>query len=110
LSQQPPADPFVAPPPPIVGNPLFPPHVLESKAAEVREESRNALIMSIFGLICFGFILGYLALRKANSALETISVYQVAQERRGIAMTAKVLAIVDIVAWIVGLILRFVLS
>jgi len=110
LSQQPPADPFVAPPPPVVGNPMYPPLMLERKAEEVREDSRNALIMSIFGLVCFGFVLGYFALRKANSALDTITLYQVAHERRGIAMTAKVLAIVDIVGWIAGLILRFALS
>jgi len=59
---------------------------------------------------CFGFIFGFIAFRKANEALETIDLYQVAQEKRGIAMTAKILSIVDIVGWIAALLARFILS
>ena len=112
MSQTPPGDPFIPPPPPstVIGNPMYPPNVLESKAAEVRDDSRNALILGIIGLICFGFILGYLAIRKANAALETIAIYEVAQERRAVAITAKVLGFVDIIGWVVVLILRIVTS
>jgi hypothetical protein len=113
MSQQPPpnpSQPFVPPPPPSpFGNSPYPPNVLAGKAADVASDAKTALILSIIGLFCFGFILGFLAFRKANAALETIQIYEVAQDKKGLAMTAKVLAIVDIVAWIVVLILRFTL-
>jgi hypothetical protein len=112
MSQLPPDpnQPFVPPPPPPpspYGNSPYPPNVLASKSATVASDVKTALILACIGLFCFGFILGYLALRKANEALETIQIYEVAQDKKSLAMTAKVLAIVDIVAWIIGLILRF---
>jgi hypothetical protein len=88
---------------------MYPESVLAAKAAAVASDAKNALILSIVGLFCFGFIFGYLAFRKANEALETIAIYDVAHDKRGLAMTAKVLSIVDIVAWIAGLIARFAL-
>jgi hypothetical protein len=89
---------------------MYPPNVLAAKAAEVASEAKTALILSIVGLFCFGFILGFLAFRKANEALETIAIYEVAQDKRSLAMTAKVLSIIDIVGWIVALVARFALS
>jgi hypothetical protein len=108
--QRPNNEPFVSPPPPTPGNPMYPPNVLAAKAAEVASEVKTALILSIVGLFCFGFIFGFLAYRKATAALETIALYEVAQDKKSLAMTAKVLSIVDIVAWILGLIARFTLA
>lgn len=88
---------------------MYPPDVLAAKAAAVASDAKNALIMSIVGLFCFGFIFGILAYRKANEALETIAIYEVAQEKRGIAMTAKILGIIDIVCWALALVARFAL-
>ncbi len=105
----PPSDPFIPPPPPSIGNPMYPPDMLAQKAAQVATDARNALIMAIFGIFCFGFILGFLAYRKANEALETISIYDVAHEKRGLATAAKVIGIIDIVLWAIGLVLRFTL-
>ncbi len=85
---------------------MYPPHVLEAKAKEASDDARNALIMAIIGVFCFGFILGFLAFRKANSAIETMNVYGVAADKRGIATAAKILGIIDIVVWAIGLILR----
>jgi len=110
MSQQPPGsnEPFVPPPPPSpYGNSPYPPDVLASKAAAVASDAKQALIFSIIGIFCCGFIFGFLAFRKANEALETIEIYEVAQDQKGMAMAAKVIAIVDIVLWIIGLILRF---
>ena len=89
---------------------MYSPEVLAAKATAAAADAKQALILSIVGLFCFGFILGYLAFRKANEALETIAIYGVAQEKRSLAMTAKVLGIIDIVAWIAGLIARFALA
>ena len=98
--------PFIPPPPP-TGSPLFPPDVLARQAALVASEAKTALILSIIGLFCFGFIFGFLAFRKANEALETIQTYDVAHDKKGLAMTAKVLSIIDIIAWAIVLVLRF---
>jgi hypothetical protein len=89
---------------------MYSPEVLAAKAASAASDAKNALIMSIIGLFCFGFILGILAFRKANEALETIAIYEVAQEKRSIAMTAKVLGIVDIIGWVLIIIARIALS
>jgi hypothetical protein len=88
---------------------MYPPNVLAAKTAAVASDARTALILSIVGLFCFGFIFGFLAYRRANEALETIAIYQVAEEKRGIAMTAKVLSIIDIVGWIIALLARIAL-
>lgn len=109
MSEQPPQNaPFVPPPPPPVGNPMYPPDVLAARAADAAKDTRTALILSIVGLFCFGFIFGYLAFRKANAAIETIDLYQVAQDKRGMAVVAKFLGIFDIVGWIIVMVLRFV--
>ena len=110
--QQPPNnDPFVPPPPPplVSGNPMYSQEVLAAKAALAASDAKNALILSIVGLCCFGFILGILAYRKANEALETIDTYGVAQEKRGLATAAKVLGILDIVFWVFALLARIAL-
>ena len=101
---------FVPPPPPASGNPMYPPNVLAAKADAVASDAKTALILSIVGLFCFGFIFGFLAFRKANEALETIAIYEVAQDKHSIAMAAKILSIIDIVGWIAALIARFTLS
>lgn len=112
MSEQGPSydQPFVPPPPPVVGNPMYPPEELARKAAFVAAEARTALILSVVGLFCFGFIFGLIAFRKANEVLETIAIYEVGQEKRSLAMTAKVLSIIDIVGWIIALVARIALS
>src|SRR5689334_21918028 len=100
MSQQmPPDNPGFVPPPPPVSNSPYSPNVLAQKTEEAGRDARNALIMSIIGLFCFGFILGYLGMQKANQAIETIDTYEVAKDKRGLATAAKVLGIVDIVLW-----------
>jgi hypothetical protein len=105
----PPNDPFVPPPPPQTGNPMYPPDMLAQKAAAAASDAKTALILAIVGIFCFGFIFGFLAYRKANEAIETIDIYQVAHEKRGMATAAKIIGIIDIAFWLVGLVLRFVL-
>jgi hypothetical protein len=89
---------------------MYPENVLAARAAEVANDARTALLLSIIGLFCFGFIFGFLAFRKSNEALETIDHYQVAQDKRSLVMTAKVLSIIDIVGWILALLARFILA
>jgi len=88
---------------------MYPPNVLDAKAKQAADDAKQALIMSIVGIFCFGFILGFIAFRKASSALQTMDTYQVAPEKRGIATVAKVLGILDIILWVLGLIVRLTL-
>jgi hypothetical protein len=89
---------------------MYSPDVLAAKEKEAADEAKQALIMSLVGLACFGFILGILAFRKANSAIQIIDQYQVAQDKRGMATVAKVLGIVDIIGWVMVIIARFALT
>ena len=112
MSQEQNDAPFIPPPPPnpVAGSSLYPPHVLESKAKEAASDAKTALILSIVGLFCFGFIFGIIAFKKANNAIELIDIYEVAKESRGLAMGAKILAIFDIVGWVIALLARIFLS
>jgi len=112
VSQEQTDAPFVPPPPPspVEGSSLYPPDVLESKAKEARSDAKNALILSIVGLFCFGFIFGIIAYKKAASAIETIDIYEVAKDARGMAVGAKILSIFDIIGWVIALIARVALS
>lgn len=100
--------PFVPPPPPspVEGSSLYPPYVLESKAKEARSDAKTALILGIVGLFCFGFIFGIIAYKKADNAISNIDIYEVAKDSRSLAIGAKVLAIFDIVGWVIALIVR----
>jgi hypothetical protein len=80
------------------------------KAKEAANDAKQALIMSLIGIVCFGLILGVLAFRKANSAIQTIDLYQVAQDKRGMATVAKVLGVIDVIGWVVMIISRFALA
>ena len=88
---------------------MFPQHVLDAQAKQIADDAKQALIMAIVGVFCFGFILGILAIRKANSAQEAINVYEVGLEHRGLATGAKVLGIIDIVLWALVLLARIML-
>ena len=100
--------PFVPPPPPspVEGSSLYPPYVLEQKAKEARSDAKNALILSIVGLFCFGFIVGIIAYKKADNAISLIDIYEVAKDSRGLAMGAKILAVFDIIGWVIALLFR----
>jgi hypothetical protein len=100
--------PFIPPPPPspVEGSSLYPPHVLQQKANEARSDAKNALILSIVGLFCFGFIFGIIAYKKADNAISLIDIYEVAKDSRSLAVGAKVLAIFDIIGWVIALLVR----
>lgn len=108
MSSTPPADPFVPPPPP-TGNSLFPPDLLARQATYAASEAKTALGLSIFGVFCFGLLFGALAFRKASTALQIMNTYGVAEDKRGMANTARVISIVVMVLWALGLLVRIFL-
>ena len=106
MSSTPPNQPFIPPPPPSMGSGMYPPDMLTQQANVIASEAKTALLLSILGVFCFGFIFGFIAFRKANSGLQMIETYNVAHDKRGMLMTAKILSIIDIVLWALGLLLR----
>jgi hypothetical protein len=109
VSSTPPNQAFIPPPPPSMGSGMYPPDMLAQQANVIASEAKTALLLSILGVFCFGFIFGFIAFRKANSGLQMIETYNVGHDKRGMLMTAKVLAIIDILLWGIGLVLRFAL-
>ena len=106
MSQTPPDTQWVPPPPPTIDSP-FDPRVLAEKTEFVNKNSIYALVFSIAGVLCCG-LLNLYALSLANSVIETIDYYNVGQDKRALVVGARVIAIIGIVLWILGIILRVV--
>ena len=58
-------------------------------------DAKTALILSLVGLFCFGFILGPIAILKARSALQMIRMNP-GMRGEGLAIAGMVIGIVDI--------------
>jgi hypothetical protein len=100
---------WTAPPPP-EDNPLHSQGTLEYYAAEIRRGSTKALVFGILSIFCCPPIFAYLAYTTADEVITNIAVYEVEEGRSGMAQTGKVLAIIGIVLWVVGIILRITLA
>lgn len=71
-------------------------------------EANHALTYAIVGLFCFGFVLGPIAIVKANSAKRTIAI-DPRYDGEGAATAAQIIGWIEIglsVLWIIGLIAR----
>lgn len=104
MSQPPMNEPPFAPPPTF--DSPFEPRTLAEKTEYVNKYVNFALILSISSLACCGFI-GFYSFGLAASVIETIDYYNVAREKRGLAMAAKIISLIGAVAWVVGLVGRF---
>jgi hypothetical protein len=98
---------WTAPPPP--DDSPFSKDTRDFNAAEIRSSSNKALVYGILSIFCCPPIFAYLAFTTSQEVLANIEIYQVAEDRRGFAQAAKVLAIVGIVLWVLGLIARVAL-
>ena len=74
--------------------------------AEIRSGSNKALIFGILSIFCCPPIFAYYAYTTADEVITNIAVYEVEQNRRGMAQAGKVLAIAGVVLWVIGIILR----
>jgi hypothetical protein len=109
MSQQPPKDEEQWVPPHVYGDSPFDPRVLADKAEFVNKNASKALVFSIFGFLFCG-LLNFYGFGLASSVIETVDYYNVARDKRGIAVAAKVIAVVGIVLWILGIIVRVMMS
>ena len=74
-------------------------------ATTVCKEAKDALIMSIIGLFCFGIILEPLAIAKANEARRKMAA-DPTLTGSGMATAATVIAVIGLVLWVLGIIAR----
>lgn len=75
-------------------------------AEEIRKGATKALIFGILSIFCCPPIFAYLGFTTAQEVLTNIDIYEVEHTKRGMAQAAKVLAIVGIALWGVGIVLR----
>ena len=98
------------PPPPPDDNPLHSQGTREYYAAEIRSGSNKALVFGFLSIFCCPPIFAYLAYTTADEVITNIAVYEVEEGRRSMAQVAKVLAIVGIVLWVIGIIFRVIVA
>ncbi len=95
---------WTAPPPP--DDSIFSSSTRDHYAAEIRNGATKALVFGILSILCCPPIFGYLGYTTAQEVLTNIDIYQVEENRKGLAQAGKVLSIVGVVLWGVGLIAR----
>ena len=92
------------PPPPPQDDSMFSPQTREFYAEQIRKDSVKALVLSLVGFVCCPPILAYFAWNTAQEVILNIDLYQVEEGRKGMAQAAKILAIVSIAFWVLGVI------
>ena len=94
------------PPPPPDNDSMFSAGTREYYAEKIRKDSLKGLAFGFLSIFCCPPIFAYFAYNTAQEVITNIEVYEVEENKRGLAQAAKVLAIVGIVLWVIGLIFR----
>ncbi len=94
------------PPPPPDDESIFSSGTREYYAEEVRKGSVKALIFGILSIFCCPPIFAYFGISTAQEVIANIELYQVEEGRKGMAVAGKILSIIGIVLWVIGLFIR----
>jgi hypothetical protein len=78
---------------------------LVEKLAYIKRNAIISLVLSILSLFICGF-LGIFAFSVASSVIETSDYYQIGRDYRGIGVGAKIISIIAIVLWVIGIVIR----
>lgn len=97
-------------PPPPPDDSIFSSGTRDYYAAEIRKGANKALVFGILSIFCCPPIFAYLGYTTAQEVLTNIDIYEVEENRRGLAQAGKVLSIVGVVLWVVGTIARFAMQ
>jgi hypothetical protein len=103
-------NPEWTPPPPPDESSIYSASTRDHYAEEIKKQATKALIFGILSLVCCPLIFSFMGYNAANEALLNIDLYEVGQDKRGIAQAGKVLSIVGAVLWIVSVIIRIMLA
>ncbi len=79
-------------------------------AAEIKNQATASIIVGIFGLFCFGIILGPFAIYRGTKALNLIQQYGIGQEHATKATVGRAIGIVVLALWLIGIPVRLALS
>jgi hypothetical protein len=93
-------------PPPPPDDSVFGGSTRDHYAEQIRKGANKALVYGILSIFCCPPIFAYLGYTTADEVITNIEIYQVEEGKRGLAQAGKVLSIVGIVLWVVGLIAR----
>ena len=93
-------------PPPPPEDSIFSSGTREYYAEEIRKGATKALVFGILSIVCCPPIFAYFGYSTAQDDLTNIEIYQVEENKRGLAQAGKVLSIIGVVLWAVGLIAR----
>ena len=94
-------------PPPPPEDSIFSSGTREYYAEEIRKGANKALVFGILSIFCCPPVFAYLGYTTAQEVISNIEIYEVEENRRGLAQAGKVLSIVGVVLWVVGMIARF---
>ena len=94
-------------PPPPPQDSIFSSGTREYYAEEIRKGANKALIFGILSIFCCPPVFAYLGYTTAQEVISNIEIYEVEENRRGLAQAGKVLSIVGVALWVVGMIARF---
>jgi len=100
---------WTPPPPPDDGS-IYSAGTREYYAKEIGRKAMNSLILGIISLFCCGIIFGIIGLNAANEALTNIEIYDVAHDKKALATAGKVISIIGIVLWGLGIIVRILIA
>ncbi|MGB2751908.1 MAG: DUF4190 domain-containing protein [Pyrinomonadaceae bacterium] len=100
-------NPEWSPPPPPDDGSIFSSGTREYYAAEIRKGATKSLIFGLLSIFCCPPIFAYFGYTTAQEVITNIEIYQVEENKKGLAQAGKVLSIVGIVLWVIGLIIRF---
>ena len=93
-------------PPPPPEDSIFSSGTREYYAAEIRKGATKALVFGILSVFCCPPIFAYFGYSTAQEVLANIDLYQVEENKKGLAQAAKVLSIAGVALWVLGLVLR----
>jgi hypothetical protein len=100
---------WTPPPPPDDGS-IFSSGTRDYYAAEIRKGATKALIYSILSVFCCPPLFAYLGYTTSQEVITNIEIYQVEENKMGLAKAAKIISIVGVVLWVVGWGARFLFS
>lgn len=96
---------WTPPPPPDDGS-IFSSGTREYYAEEIRKGSLKALVFGLLSIFCCPPIFAYLGYTTAQEVISNIEIYEVEENRKGLAQAGKILSIIGVVLWVIGIIFR----
>jgi len=78
----------------------------EYYAQEISKGATKSFVFGILSILCCPPIFAYLGYTTAQEVIANIDIYQIAEDKRGMAQAGKVLSLIGVALWILALIAR----